>query len=131
MLDPHRLDCQSFHVGHHVHWIQALRGAHDRENLPTPARVLAVNDDGTITVVTDAHETVWLWTHDPERLRELLGDNPSTRWHERWSLLRVADRDSDDTFLVSVCRSLENRTRCVPIRVSATPAMTGWLNIRS
>lgn len=63
--------CGSYEVGHETHHIQARMSWEDHSF--TPGRA-TVDGDGWITVDTDDGQ-LRRWTHDPDRLRAVLGEH--------------------------------------------------------
>lgn len=66
---PPRVACESYRLGHRVHYIQARLS---REETWEDGRILAVSDDGWIDIETPI-DLQHRWTHDPVRLRALVG----------------------------------------------------------
>ena len=65
--------CGSFHAGHDIHWIQALRA----KDLPEKGEVTgegsaSVDSEGWITISLDDGRTERRWNHDPTRLAKAL-----------------------------------------------------------
>jgi len=65
--------CGSFHAGHDIHWIQALRA----KDVPEKGEVTgegwaSVDSEGWITISLDDGRTERRWNHDPTRLAKAL-----------------------------------------------------------
>jgi hypothetical protein len=111
------LRCGSYRTGHEVHVIQGLRGGNDTDDLPEPATLLEIQDDGT--VIIDFGGRLVLWTHDPARLRAITEQFGSISYQPRWSLLWVG-RDDHSSTVVSVC----DRSEASPCPDRPAPAIT-------
>lgn len=74
------LDCGSYRLGHTPHYIQAKLSLQDGAG----ARVsVQMGHEGWMTCIKADGEAVALWTHDPQRLEELLAviETPMLRSH--------------------------------------------------
>jgi hypothetical protein len=97
--DPRRFGCISYHVGHHVHWIQAMHSANSEslhvagsEPAPTPTwsgKVVSI--EGEVLTVRKSDGSLSRFRHhDPVRLEfvvEHMGVDVTV--NERWSILRA------------------------------------------
>lgn len=92
--------CGSYEVGHETHHIQARMSWEDHSFTPGEA---SVDGDGWITVDTDDGQ-LRRWTHDPDRLRALLGEHgPAVEVRSNYVLavphIDAAGRRSSATFI--------------------------------
>jgi len=77
--------CGMYFAGHDVHWVQALRAGNDPDAARDPGQVVAIGDDGTVTLDVAGREERF-WAHDPERFAHQAGRAGGAvivvrRWH--------------------------------------------------
>ncbi len=101
--------CGLYLPGHDVHWIQANHAARDSEHLPVQGHFVDVDDDGVV-VVDLAGERLFLWNHDPGRLRALVAQNgPAISYQRRWGLLRSEHRGGSYLFCIAEAENPDRR----------------------
>lgn len=80
--------CRRYGPGHTVHWIQAFKSLEpDQPRLAV--KVVAVQDDGRLELEGDDGLRLTRWTHDPMRLRNVLGRGGQVQWRPRFYVLSV------------------------------------------
>lgn len=101
--------CASYHVGHHVHYIQARLWG-ERAETRVPVLDLDVAPDGLLTLTLETGEAV-RWHHDPAAAARAWATRRGEPTLGSPSILAVPDTNGR-TRLLSVC-DLENRQPCV------------------
>lgn len=104
---PGPVGCGSYHPGHSVHVIQALR-AHRAEEAWHAIRIVEVRDDGLVIAESDDLGPCRWWHHEPDRLRAMaMGPGLIVEANPPWSLLHLRQADRWPVF--SVCRPEDAR----------------------